>query len=325
MRSILTIDLGGTKASYAATRSSVVTVFENHVVPSSLNCFLEQIAALTAKYDFDGIAVAVPGVIVSNRTIVQTPNVPWLNNKSLADLLEERFARPSWLANDMEALALAELKYGALQEARCGLVQTISTGIGGCTCLRVGKAELVLPGEPGHSMFSLDGPACGCGRRGCVEAHFSGGAVRRLVSRSIGNAILGRMDPCAHLDTAADEGAGWALEIYKRVGIGLGIAWANALNQNSCVEKIVYAGTFAVRGMRFMRRHIGQSISERAMFPHHRTISIEQSALWPNGAHLGGAVLFERCEASPATDDKVRPNWHASHGAEAGVEFIAAH
>jgi hypothetical protein len=136
---------------------------------------------------------------------------------------------------------------------------------------------------------------CGCGRFGCNEALYSGGAVRRKVKglmRRIGRAIPQGMDPCAFLNQEVGNGEPWALELYEEVGRGIGRAGANMLNRISKIEKIVYMGTFAMRGMCFMRETIKETIRRRAMYEHHKDIPIEPSCLWSRGALLGVAYLF---------------------------------
>lgn len=101
------------------------------------------------------------------------------------------------------------------------------------------------------------------------------------------------------MDQEAAAGKPWALATYRRVGRGIGEAWASALNYSSAIERIVYMGKFAVYGMPFMKETIKETMLERAMFEHHREAIKEdrliiKSALWPDGALIGAAIIFER-------------------------------
>jgi predicted NBD/HSP70 family sugar kinase len=299
--SLLTIDIGGTKAAFAVIHSNKVIQFQVRSSPSSVTALFEQLRSLFQRHQYDGISIAVAGVVRDHRAVIQSPNLPWLNRIPLALNVEEEFGCPCWLANDMEALGVAELKRGSLCDVRCGLVETISTGWGGCICMRIEGANIVITAEPGHVARSRHGPLCGCRRRGCNEALFSGGAIARDLRVRFGARIPRHIDPCAFLDCAAREKAPWALKLYAKLGREIGLEWANALNRNSWIEKIVFAGTFAVKGIEFLRRHIEAEIARCAVFPQHKSISIMQSSLWPYGAHFGAAMIFENCEKAPRT------------------------
>ncbi len=80
------------------------------------------------------------------------------------------------LAGDGLCMALGEHWRGAGRGASFMLGMVVSTGVGGGLVLdglpyrgRTGNA-----GHVGHTIVEIDGPACSCGARGCVEAIASG-------------------------------------------------------------------------------------------------------------------------------------------------------
>jgi glucokinase len=122
--------------------------------------------------DVAGIGVGSPGPLdLDNGVILNTPNLGW-ENAPLKKTLEKAFGCPALVVNDVDAGVYGEYRFGAGQGSRCALGVFPGTGIGG-GCVYEGK---IVRGrnrsvmEFGHMQVMPDGPLCGCGRRGCVEA-----------------------------------------------------------------------------------------------------------------------------------------------------------
>ena len=79
---------------------------------------------------------------------------------------------PAALINDARAFGLAELRLGAARGASSMIGLTLGTGIGGVIAIdgRVHQGHDGTGGELGHQTLEPDGPLCGCGNRGCLEA-----------------------------------------------------------------------------------------------------------------------------------------------------------
>jgi glucokinase len=79
---------------------------------------------------------------------------------------------PAPLINDARAFGLAELRAGAARGASSMVGLTLGTGIGGVIAIdgRVHQGHDGTGGELGHQTLEPDGPLCGCGNRGCLEA-----------------------------------------------------------------------------------------------------------------------------------------------------------
>jgi glucokinase len=130
-----------------------------------------------------GIGMTVPGPLNPyTGTVLTTPNMPGWDNLLLKKIMEEKLGRPVFLGNDANLAALGEWKFGAGQGHKDVLYLTISTGIGGgAVCggrLLLGAQGLAT--EVGHMLAVPDGPLCGCGQRGHLEAVASGTAIGRL-------------------------------------------------------------------------------------------------------------------------------------------------
>jgi glucokinase len=119
-----------------------------------------------------GIGVGCPGPIDFDKgVLLATPNLPW-KNLPLRKILEKRFGCPTTVLNDVDAGVYGEYRFGAGRHARCVVGVFPGTGIGG-GCVYEGR---ILRGrnasafEIGHCIVQPDGPLCGCGNRGCLEA-----------------------------------------------------------------------------------------------------------------------------------------------------------
>ena len=112
--------------------------------------------------------------------VVDPPNVPALRDAPLADEMERRVGLPAWLDKDTNVAALAERWLGAARGSDHFIYVTVSTGLGAAV-VRDGKL-LHGPdgsaGELGHvTLMPVDGPRCGCGGIGHLEAITSGSGV----------------------------------------------------------------------------------------------------------------------------------------------------
>jgi glucokinase len=119
-----------------------------------------------------GIGMACPGPLDLERGVVlETPNLGW-TDVPMKESLERAFDAPVVLVNDVDAGVYGEYRCGAAHAARCVVGLFPGTGIGG-GCVYEGR---ILRGrkrscmEIGHMQVVPDGPRCGCGRRGCLEA-----------------------------------------------------------------------------------------------------------------------------------------------------------
>lgn len=130
-----------------------------------------------------GIGIASPGPVDPSRGVVlEPPNLgPHFRDVPIADELAASENLPAFLDRDTNVAALGELAFGAARGVADFIYLTVSTGIGGAI---VSNGEVFhgpdgLAGELGHVPVSLDGPRCGCGGVGHVEAIAAGVSLAR--------------------------------------------------------------------------------------------------------------------------------------------------
>ncbi|MBL8660582.1 MAG: ROK family protein [Rhodospirillales bacterium] len=119
-----------------------------------------------------GIGVGCPGPLDLDKGVVhEMPNLGWKKVKVKAEL-ERAFSCPAAVANDVDAGVYGEYRAGAARGARCVVGVFPGTGIGGGGVYdgRIIRGARGSAMEIGHVPVVRDGPLCGCGRRGCLEA-----------------------------------------------------------------------------------------------------------------------------------------------------------
>lgn len=175
-----------------------------------------------------GAAVAVPGLVDSKRgVLLRAPNLGWFD-VPVADILRGSLALPDDVAlvvgneADFAAETIALEAPGKPSEMGDFLYISGETGIGSSAVIGTGVAggRHGWAGELGHICADPNGPLCGCGATGCVEAFAGAKAVRESAGVSTIEQLM----------TAAEENRPDAVEALRRAGAALGIGIAAALN-----------------------------------------------------------------------------------------------
>lgn len=154
--------------------------------------------------------------------------------------VQQALGVPTSLINDARAFGFAESRLGAARNVETAAFFTLGTGVGGAVV--VGRQLLLgygSAGELGHMTIDADpdAPLCGCGNRGCVEAHVQASAIARAGGRESAEDVM----------KAARAGDAKALEALAQAGRWLGVAIANigmAINP----ERVVIGGGVAEAG-----------------------------------------------------------------------------
>lgn len=127
-----------------------------------------------------GIGICAPGPLDPRTGVVlNPPNVPCWRNFPLAAEVQRVFHVCAKIDNDANAAALAEAIWGAGVGFRNVFYATLGTGIGTGIIFdqRIYHGRTGSAAEGGHVSIDYNGPRCGCGKRGCIEALCSGPAI----------------------------------------------------------------------------------------------------------------------------------------------------
>ncbi len=182
------VDLGGTKIAGALAdaegrivRTETIPT-QSHEGPGAVLARIAQLVEdLSDGARIDALGVGVPGLVdLGTGTTLFFPNLPtqWRGVPAAATL-RGRLGCPVLLLNDCRAATLGELHYGLGRGVRDMVLFMLGTGIGGGLVIdrKLRLGPLGAAGEIGHQTVLPDGPLCGCGNRGCLEAVASGPAI----------------------------------------------------------------------------------------------------------------------------------------------------
>jgi glucokinase len=212
-------------------------------VPASIVEQLADVArgAATEWGPLASIGIGIPGLYDpaagTIRLLVNIPG-PWAG-RPVAGPVGEAVGVPAYLVNDARAFGLAELRLGAGRGAGSMVGLTLGTGVGGVIAIdgRVHQGHDGTAGEVGHQTIDPDGPLCGCGNRGCLEAYAKAGAIAAACGTATAEEAV----------TAANAGDPRALAGLAAAGRYLGIGIANLITVIS-PDRVVLGGGVAAAG-----------------------------------------------------------------------------
>jgi fructokinase len=143
------------------------------------------------------VGVGIPGTISPATGLIKNSNSTWLTGRPLAEDLPRLLDRPIRFANDANCFALSEAIDGAAAGADVVFGVIVGTGTGGGVVIhqQVLVGANAIAGEWGHNPLPAargtesPGPACYCGRRGCIETFLSGPGLARDYAASGGASV----------------------------------------------------------------------------------------------------------------------------------------
>ncbi|MBP3600614.1 MAG: ROK family protein [Clostridia bacterium] len=195
----LGIDLGGTnivagvvdenfKIIATAKRKTNCPRPAEEIVDDMAAVALEAIAKSgLKKEDIEAAGVGSPGAIDPHNGVVCFANNLGFFNVPMASMLKERTGIDFYLENDANAAAYGEFVAGAGKGTKDFIMITLGTGVGGGIIIdgKLYSGSNYAGAELGHTVISMDGEMCGCGRQGCWEAYASASALIRQTKQAM--------------------------------------------------------------------------------------------------------------------------------------------
>lgn len=263
---------------------------------------IDAVRAVSVDSELAAVGIGAAGIIdVETGLITTSPNLPGWRNIQLKDILEREIGVKTFVDNDATVAAMAEHKFGIAVGCDHFICVTLGTGIGGgiVTNGRVYRGVSGAAGEIGHMTIDINGPMCGCGRKGCWETLASGSALEREAKAKIEEGIQTTIPRYAKgsdgritakgVYLAAQEGDRLAKELIEQLGFYLGVGLANLINIFN-PQLVVISGGVARMGDMLMEP-ARKTVRERAFELSAKAARVEVSSLGYDAGPLGAVAL----------------------------------
>lgn len=236
----LGIDLGGTKTEIIALNDDGRELLRKRVATKrgDYDATLQTIVSLVEQTERElgergTVGIGTPGAISAATGLMRNCNSTWLNGRPLRDDLIQRLDRDVHIENDANCFALSEATDGAGAGHRVVFGVILGSGVGGGLVVdgKLLTGPNHIAGEWGHNPLpwprddECPGPACYCGKTGCIETFLCGTALSRDHARHNGIEISSH-----DLVAAAAQGENCSLASLERYEDRLARALAHVIN-----------------------------------------------------------------------------------------------
>jgi glucokinase len=312
---VVGVDMGGTKIlasvinvvggiisqSKTATRADKGA---SEVIDRIVRCIRKAIGlAGLETSQIRAIGIGAPGPLdPETGVVIFAPNLGW-SNVPLKSELEARMGISTFVDNDVNLCALGESAFGVGQGVKSVVGIFVGTGIGGGIILdgKLFHGASKTAGEVGHIIVKSNGPRCGCGNLGCLEAVASRTAITRQLRKAIlkhgktsillklngGNLDLIRSSTLAK---AVRRGDKLTTKVMRRTEKYLGIGVASIVNFLNPEMIVLGGGVIEAMGDDFLAGI--RRVTEKHVLPSTMNgVQIVGAKLGDDAGVIGGAVL----------------------------------
>ncbi len=312
---VVGVDLGGTKIYSAVIDRQgkiVGTARKKTKAELGFETVMERVAtcvkdaAKEADVNFETQILAVgmgsPGPLdLKEGKIIETPNLKW-EDAPVKSRLQTLLKKPVQIDNDCNVGILGEYAYGAGHGAQHMLGLFIGTGIGGGVIIdgKLLHGFNENAGELGHMILDPNGPLCGCGVHGHLEAFASRLAIEREIRisdiKGVPTSIFDDMDDknerlrskkLAEAFTAKDPAVTKAIE---KSATYVGYAVASLLNIFNPEVVVIGGGVVEAIGEPYVQM-VRETAEKNVFAVALRNVRIVPAELEDDSAIMGAAVL----------------------------------
>ncbi len=200
----LGIDLGGTKIEIVALSDDGTEMLRRRVATpqgkylETLQAIAQLVRDAEAELGRQGtLGIGTPGALSRATGLLKNSNSTVLNGQPVLQDMEALLQRKIRISNDANCFALSEAVDGAAAGAEVVFGVILGTGVGAGIVVngRVLTGPNGIAGEWGHNPLpwpeagELPGPACYCGKCGCIETFLSGPGLAKLHHMANGAAL----------------------------------------------------------------------------------------------------------------------------------------
>lgn len=183
----LGIDIGGTNIACGIVNDNCEIIARSKVKTNAPRPYGEILADIIrgaklaceeagiSPSELDSVGIGCPGTCNQDTGAVEYSNNLGFVNVPLRPDVKKALGVKTFLGNDADAAAYGEYCAGAAMGAENAVVITLGTGVGSGIIIggKIYSGSNFAGGEIGHTVISVDGRPCTCGRKGCFEAYSS--------------------------------------------------------------------------------------------------------------------------------------------------------
>ena len=198
------VDLGGTKIEFVALERDGAELRRHRIATprqdyeGTVHAIAEGVREIEKQMGRAAtVGVGMPGTISTRTGLVKNANSTWLIGKPFDKDLSRALEREVRCANDANCLAVSEATDGAGAGKHIVFAVILGTGCGGGIAVdgRVHSGSNGVAGEWGHNTLpwmrtdEFPGPACYCGKNGCIETWISGTGIEKDYERATNTSL----------------------------------------------------------------------------------------------------------------------------------------
>jgi glucokinase-like ROK family protein len=311
---VLVADLGATHTAVAAADLSgrIIAHHEEpadiaagpEVVLSRVQELFDEILAGPAELPprLWGVGIGVPGPVeFTTGSPVAPPIMPGWDGYPVRNEFARRYDVPVWVDNDVNIMALGEVRAGAGRDADAVVCVKIGTGIGAGIVVdgKLLRGAQGCAGDVGHIQITDDPSViCRCGKVGCLEALAGGGAIARRGAAAaregrspvLAELLAGRdMLTASDVANAASRGDPVALELFNEAGRLVGSMLATVVNLLN--PSVIVVGGGVVNAGDGLLASIRHTVYGRSLPLATRDLTIQRGALGHTAGVIGAASM----------------------------------
>ncbi len=191
------VDIGGTGVKTAIVDQNGKAVFAKNIATepekgfeNTISLIATQIKTLISdqKLSIDQIGyigMGIPGLTDGKAKVYIAHNINWLDVEIVAEMKIYFPDTKIYIANDASVAALAEYRFGDIQNTTNAVMITLGTGVGGGVIInkKLFSGSYGVATEIGHLIVGDNFYDCNCGNNGCLETFCSATALKKYAQR----------------------------------------------------------------------------------------------------------------------------------------------
>ncbi len=300
-----TIKTGVVRDGVILAKGNVIETRQDGNTQALVSAMIQEIKALKERYpEVQAVGFGVPGIIDPiEGMVIHLTNVKGWIQIPLRSIVQSATGLVTNLENDAKAMAYAEWKHGAGAQVPNVVCVTLGTAVGGALILngKLYRGTNYVAGEIGQMSIDYQGVDFVYGNKGAVEAyvgHYKIAERAREIYAAGGKRISDAESDPRNLSKAADDGDPLADEVWKDIGLKIGVGLTNVIWLVN-PGRIVLGGGVSQAGERLFR-YIREAIRTRCEKTFWENLEIVPAALGNDAGIIGAATLALESEFLPA-------------------------